>query len=165
MVKHGDRPKGKKMRLYGIWQHMRERCNNPNHKQYRSYGGRGITVCKEWEDYCAFRKWAYENGYQDTLTLDRENNDLGYSPDNCRWATWKEQGNNRRSNRILELNGEAHNIQAWCEITGLPRTVVDGRLGRGWSVEKTLTTPLLTKGGKVREPRNSLDAKNHGRAV
>lgn len=150
-TKHGDRPKGKKKRLYHIWLGMRERCNNPNHEQYFRYGGRGITICKEWDDYCSFREWAYRNGYTDELTLDRENNNLGYSPENCRWATRKEQANNRRSNHVLTLDGESHNIQWWAEATGLPRNTIDKRLRRGWDERKILTTPLLTKGGKVCE--------------
>ena len=151
-IKHGDRPKGKKKRLYHIWLSMRERCNNPNHRGYSDYGGRGITVCKEWDDYSSFREWAYLNGYTDELTLERENNELGYNPHNCRWATRKEQANNRRSNHVLTLDGESHNIQWWVEKTGLPRHVIDGRVRRGWDDREILTTPLLTKGGKVREP-------------
>lgn len=152
MVKHGDRPKGKKVRLYNIWSHMCERCNNPNFIHFRQYGGRGISVCSEWlESYESFKKWALANGYQDGLTLDRIDNNGDYTPSNCRWATPKEQANNRRTNRMLTYNGEIHNIEGWCYITGLPRHIVDGRLRRGWSVEKTLSTPVLTKGGKVRE--------------
>lgn len=150
-TKHGDRPKGKKKRLYHIWLSMRERCNNPHHEQFRHYGGRGITICEEWNDYSLFREWAYQSGYSDNLTLDRENNNLGYNPENCRWATPKEQANNRRSNHILTLGEESHNIEWWVNKTGLPRHVIDGRVRRGWSDEKILTTPLLTKGGKIRE--------------
>lgn len=152
MIKHGDRPRGKKIRLYNIWSHMCERCNNPNFVHFENYGGRGISVCREWaESYESFRNWALSNGYKDNLTLDRINNDGNYTPDNCRWVTPKEQANNRCSNRLLFFNGETHNIEGWCKITGLPRHIVDGRLARGWSVENTLTTPLLTKGGKIRE--------------
>ena len=152
MIKHGDRPKGKKTRLYNIWSHMCERCNNPNFVYYERYGGRGISVCSEWlGNYDAFREWALSNGYKDNLTLERKDNDGNYCPENCKWATPKEQANNRRSNRLLSFNGETHNIEGWCKIVGLPRHIVDGRLRRGWSVEKTLTTPVLTKGGKVRE--------------
>lgn len=151
MTKHGDRPNGKKKRLYNIWLGMRERCNSKGHVAFARYGGRGITVCEEWNDYANFKAWALSSGYAENLTLERNNNNGDYSPANCRWATSKEQANNRCSNRILEINGIAHNIQGWCEITGLPRSVADNRLRRGWSAEKTFTTPLLTKGGKVRE--------------
>lgn len=152
MAKHGGRPKGKKTRLYNIWLHMRERCHNPNFVHFDNYGDRGISVCEEWdESYEAFREWALSNGYKDNLTLERKDNDGDYCPDNCKWATPKEQANNRRSNRLLSFNGETHNIEGWCKITGLPRHIVDNRLRRGWSVEKTLSTPVLTKGGKIRE--------------
>jgi hypothetical protein len=151
MTKHGDRPKGKKKRLYNIWLGMRERCNNKGRVAFARYGGRGISVCDEWNDYENFKAWALSSGYAENLTLERNDNNGNYSPDNCRWATSKEQANNRCSNRILEINGITHNIQKWCEITGLPRGVADGRLSRGWSAEKTFTTPLLTKGGKARE--------------
>lgn len=151
MSKHGDRPKGKKKRLYNIWLHMRERCYNKNHTAFSRYGGRGILVCDEWSDYTNFKLWALSNGYTEKLTLERTDNDGNYTPDNCCWVTQKEQANNRCSNRLLEINGIMHNIQGWCEITGLPRHIADGRLRRGWSAEKTFTTPLLTKGGKVRE--------------
>lgn len=165
MTKHGDRPKGKKKRLYHIWLSMRERCNNKNHVQYANYGGRGIKVCKEWDDYLSFKEWALSNGYCENLTIDRVDNDKGYSPDNCRWATAKEQANNRRSNHLLTLNGETHNIEWWAQKTGLPRHAIDGRIRRGWSDCEILTTPLLTKGGKIREPRDDFNAANHGRAI
>lgn len=151
MIKHGDRPKGKRKRLYSIWSHMKERCYNKNHSAYARYGGRGIVVCQEWHDYTNFKKWALLNGYTESLTLDRINNDGNYEPSNCKWATQKEQANNRRSNRILEIGNSKHNIQEWCAITGIPRQIADGRLRRGWSAEKTFHTPPLTKGGKMRE--------------
>lgn len=92
---------GKKhTRLYRIWNSMKQRCGNPNAHAYANYGGRGITVCDEWiDDFSAFYNWAMQNGYSDKLTIDRKNNDKGYSPDNCRWATMKEQQNNRRNNK------------------------------------------------------------------
>ena len=84
-------------RLYACWFNMKSRCFNPNNKYYFSYGGRGINICDEWaNDFSAFREWAFANGYSDNLSIDRINNDMGYSPDNCRWATKKQQSLNRK---------------------------------------------------------------------
>jgi len=93
--------KGTKTRLYNIWQNMLKRCNNPHSSRYSDYGGRGITVCDEWlHDFIAFRDWALTHGYRDYLTIDRINNDKGYSPDNCRWATVAEQNRNKRPRKL-----------------------------------------------------------------
>jgi hypothetical protein len=92
-TKHGD----SKSRLHNIWGLMRQRCTNPNVSNYSYYGGRGISVCKEWENYLIFKEWALLNNYEETLEIDRINNDLGYFPDNCRWVNRIIQTRNRRS--------------------------------------------------------------------
>nr|WP_314638560.1 hypothetical protein [uncultured Olsenella sp.] len=97
LVKHGHAGE----RLYGVWKSMRQRCNNPHNKFYADYGGRGINVCPEWDDYAKFRSWAMSHGYRPDAafgetTLDRADNMRGYSPDNCRFVDLKKQANNRR---------------------------------------------------------------------
>lgn len=83
-------------RLYNIWVHMRQRCNNPNNKDYHNYGGRGITICNDWNEFEPFLEWALDNGYEKGLEIDRINNDGIYEPHNCRWTTDLMQVRNRR---------------------------------------------------------------------
>ena len=97
---------GKKhTRLYGVWAGMKKRCYNPKYEAYNRYGGRGITVCDEWlHDFGAFYDWAMDNGYDESAaygkcTLDRIENDKGYSPENCRWVDMKTQSNNRSDSK------------------------------------------------------------------
>lgn len=131
-------------RLHRIWGGMKTRCYNSNYPQYKDYGGRGITVCAEWSNsFTAFYNWAMSNGYQDGLTLDRIDNDKGYSPDNCRWATQKFQNNHKRSNVNITYNGETHNIAEWAEILDIPRQTLRDRIQRyNWPVERALTEPV-----------------------
>jgi hypothetical protein len=83
--------------LYGLWNPMKQRCENPNRPKFADYGNRGIEVCDEWHDAGSFAKWALSHGYRKGLQLDRINNDGGYCPDNCRWVTPKQNSRNRRN--------------------------------------------------------------------
>lgn len=125
-------------RLYRIWKAMRVRCNNPNMKEYHRYGGRGIKVCNEWNDYFIFQKWAYLNGYNDTLTIDRIDNDKGYFPDNCRWITIEEQQQNRSSCRMITFNGKTQNVTQWANEYNMPMWRLKKRLNLGWPIDKAL---------------------------
>lgn len=131
-------------RLRSIWHNMRQRCGNPKDRGFKWYGARGIRVCAEWQnDFRAFEAWALSNGYQHGLTIDRRDNDLGYSPGNCRWSTIKEQERNRRNNDVIVHNGERRCLAAWAEHVGLSQAALWARIYRfGWSVDRALTTPV-----------------------
>lgn len=140
-------------RLYRIWAHMLDRCRNPNNDSYKRYGGRGITVCGDWYKYKAFAEWAANNGYKDGLSIDRVNVNGNYCPDNCRWADYQTQANNRTNTRILTYNGETHTIAEWARITGLPYRTIHKRLELGFSEDKVLTTERYSPWGFVNEMR------------
>ncbi len=127
-------------RLYEVWHHMKSRCYYTKNKNYNAYGGRGIAVCDEWKnDFMSFYNWAMENGYDDTLTIDRIDNNKGYEPSNCRWVDMKQQSRNRRNTRTITYKGETKPISEWCELLNLNYYTVISRLDRlGWSVERTL---------------------------
>jgi hypothetical protein len=128
-------------RLYQIWADMKRRCENKNFEQYHYYGGRGIKVCDEWNSFLVFQQWANLNGYRDDLTLDRIDPDGDYYPDNCRWATWEEQENNRRNNHLLTYNGKTQTISQWARETNIPKNTLLARINYlNWDIEKALTT-------------------------
>lgn len=129
-------------RLYKIWKDIIRRTTNPNRRNYAWYGGRGITVCSEWRDsFVAFQKWATENGYDDTLSIDRIDPDGNYCPQNCRWATKKGQANNKRNNRFYTYKGETKTVAEWADATGIPYMVLIYRLNQNWDESRIFNKP------------------------
>ena len=139
-TKHGDRKKP----LYSVWRSMRYRCNTVSNPAYKSYGGRGIKVCKEWdESYEAFRAWAYEHGYKEGLSIDRIDNNGNYCPENCRWVSLAEQQNNKRSNRYFIYNGKQYTLTQLAKLAKMSVTSFEYRISvKNMSVEEALTTPV-----------------------
>lgn len=133
-------------RLGRIHHNMKTRCTNPKYDKYKWYGGKGISVCDEWNDsYDAFEEWALSHGYTDDLTLDRINPDGNYCPENCRWVNRKAQANNRTSNRTLIYNGQSKTLKEWSEITGINYQTLASRLSAGWPADEALTKPIDTR--------------------
>lgn len=128
-----------KTRLYNIWRNMKSRCKHPRGRDSKIY--ESITYCEEWEKFKAFSEWALSHGYSDELTLDRKDNSLGYSPDNCRWVSWKEQGCNRSNNRFITWHGKTQTIYNWEVELGFGKGAITQRINHGWSVEDALTIP------------------------
>lgn len=109
-------PKDQK-RLYSVYGGMLARCYNPSNISYKYYGAKGITVCDEWKNsFFSFAKWSINNNYNDSLSIDRINNSLGYCPSNCRWVTMQEQLANKSNVVLYTHNGETHNLKEWCEL-------------------------------------------------
>lgn len=134
--------------LHRLWLHIKDRCTNENCNSYYNYGARGITICDEWlNDFQAFFDYAShlphygESGY----SFDRINNDGNYEPGNVRWATRKEQANNKRTNRVLEAFGEKHTVAEWSEILGINYRTILSRLGKGMSAAEALGEVKVVK--------------------
>lgn len=132
-------------RLYKCYNHMINRCHNSSNIQYKDYGGRGIKVCEEWKnDFISFYNWAMDNGYNDTLTIDRIDVNGNYEPSNCRWVNMQKQNNNRRNNHIIIYNGERKTLEEWSRI--LPINISSAelryRIMNNWSIEKAFKTPV-----------------------
>lgn len=145
-IKHGESHSS----LYRVWGGMKTRCNNPKCDCYEDYGGRGISICKEWNDsFNEFRKWALSSGYEEGLSIDRVDVNGNYEPNNCRWATMIEQQNNRRSNQFLTMDGETHTIAEWARILGKNPNTVHKRISAyGYDPKMALLTPIRSYKGK-----------------
>lgn len=133
--KHGKEP----LRLYQSWQNMKRRCTK--YDKTGCYYNRGIRVCDEWKNsYAAFRKWALKNGYNDKLTIDRIDVNGNYEPSNCRWATLKQQANNKRTNRFVEFNSEKHTLAEWSIILKINYSTVKYRANHNLPLSGSGTT-------------------------
>lgn len=145
-LKHGDASRKNRNPIHWVWGSMVARCRNPKDSAYFRYGKRGIKVCDDWMQYESFKSWAIGAGYERGLTLERIDNNEGYSPHNCRWATRKEQARNRRSKRLLTYRGETKSMIEWAESSGLDYHAVASRINRyGWAVDRALETPVIPR--------------------
>ena len=135
---------GDHSRLHAILSGMISRCEDPNSNRFYRYGARGITVCNDWKnDPESFCLWALSNGYAPGLTIDRIDNNKGYSPDNCRWVTAFEQSRNTSKNVLITYKGKTQILKDWARELGIKNTTLHNRINYyGWSVEKAFTTPV-----------------------
>jgi len=145
-LRHGfaKREDGSVRPEYYIWASMVQRCSNPKAKQYEDYGGRGIKVCKRWLVFDNFiadmgpRPEGKHPSGRAMYTIERKNGNGGYSPDNCVWATYKDQSTNRRGGRIVTYLGETLPLAVFVDRAGLDYKIVHQRIARGWSIDRAL---------------------------
>jgi hypothetical protein len=131
---------------YNIWNGMKQRCYNPNDVSYFRYGGVGVTVCDKWKD--SFLAFYEDMGPRPTKhhSIDRKDNSLGYSPDNCRWATATEQANNTKSNFRITIDGESKTVAEWSSRSSVPSYVIRARIhNHGWPHKKAVFAPVGKK--------------------
>lgn len=141
-----SRKKIKNKRLYSIWIDMRRRCYNSNRNSYKYYGNKGIKVCDEWKNnFMSFYNWAIINGYKDNLTIDRIDVNGNYEPNNCRWATLKEQANNTNGNHYVLYKNKKMTLKQFSENYNINYDLVKNRIRLGWDIEKILNTPIKNK--------------------
>ena len=143
-----ERHKGSNSRLYSIWINMKSRCCNKNFPKYQVYGGRGIKICAEWlNSFVSFREWALHSGYADNLSLDRINVNGNYEPSNCRWATQKQQENNRTNNHLITYKGETRTMKQWAEKLGISYNCLQMRLNAyGYTIAEALESSKYKRG-------------------
>lgn len=139
-TRHG----GSGSKLHNTWRGMLNRCRNASYVNANRYIDRGITVCKEWQKYPAFEKWALSNGFKEGLTIDRINNNLGYSPDNCRFVSQFLNNCNKEKTLIIDYNGHKVPLKILVHGTELERHyhTIYGRIKRGWNPKKAVDTPI-----------------------
>lgn len=139
---HGETKEGQ-TRLYRIWSAMKGRCTNKNNARFYLYGKKGIKVCEEWQRFEPFRDWAVSNGYTDELTIDRIDYSGDYTPENCRWTTYKVQSNNTSRNHYVTAFGKTMTISQWSDRSGIPDRTIAARLNLlGWCAEAAVSKPV-----------------------
>ncbi len=142
--------KGTNKRLNKIFNHMINRCYNPNNINYHRYGKKNITICNEWlKDRNIFFKWAFENGYNNNLSIDRIDGTKGYYPDNCRWATAKQQARNLCTNKYITIDGKTKLLCEWAEEYHLHSSTIIKRIKRGKTGKDLIKSSNFKKGGVV----------------
>ena len=142
---HGETLGGKSSPEYNVWGAMRERCNNPNNSRYSSYGGRGITVCEKWNN--SFSNFLNDMGRRPSPkhSIDRIDNNLGYTPDNCRWAIPHKQMTNRRNSFHVNVDGKQIPLSDLAIQYNIPANTLRFRILKGWSLTEALTAPVRPK--------------------
>lgn len=131
-----------KSKEYNSWQHMKRRCNDPNHAKYKDYGARGITVCDRWQSFEMFYA-DMGDAPSASHTIDRIENNGNYEPSNCRWATKKEQSNNKRNTRLVAYMGEIKSFSEWAEAANMTRDILRTRVDKlGWDFGRAIGTPV-----------------------
>ena len=138
---HNKRHNMTKTRIYKTWSAMKRRCHNPHDTSYYRYGGKGIEICDEWNNFDNFYAWAISNGYSDNLTIDRIDNQKGYQPDNCRWATQKVQANNKTNNHKVCYKDKYYTIAQLSDMFNIPYKKLWKRIKLNWDIEKAVSTP------------------------
>ncbi len=140
-LKHGM----SRTKIYMVWKEMRARCERTTHKQYKSYGGRGITVCDGWSSFVEFNTWAMANGYVEGLSIDRVDNDKGYHPDNCEWI---HGAVNSSKDKLGEFNSNSKLSSA--DVLGMRRLYAAGgtsqsKLAEAFGVGRRQVTKIINK--------------------
>ncbi len=158
-LRHGESINGVKSPEYRAWSAMKARCSNPNDREFKNYGARGIAVCEQWRT--SFETFLADMGRRPGpgFSIDRIDNNHGYEPGNCWWATTKQQARNYRRNHLLTWRSRTMTMVEWAEETGIPYSSLEGRLRLGWTIHRALSTPQQC--GWEGAATNGKDRKTH----